>query len=45
MRFTICILHMEVFSVEFALPSRGLFPVPDFYPSEEELFNRPDDDN
>lgn len=45
MKFSLSILHMEVFSIEFALPSRGLFPVPDFYSSEEEVIFKPEDDN
>lgn len=45
MRFSLSILAMEIFSFEFALPSRGLYPVPDFYPSEDEVIFKSDEDN
>lgn len=51
MRFGLNIMGVELFSFEFAWPSKGVYPVPDFYdmPTEEEildlgLFNNDDDD-
>lgn len=41
MRFGLNIMGVELFSFEFAWPSRGVYPVPDFYdiPSEEEALD------
>ena len=44
MRFGLNILGMEVFSVEFAWPSKGVFNVPDFIPSEFEYINLDEED-
>lgn len=34
MRFSFCLMGVEVFTVEFAYPSRGVYPVPDYISSE-----------
>lgn len=41
MRFGLNIMGVELFSFEFAWPSRGVYPVPDFYdmPTEEEMLD------
>lgn len=37
MKFSFNLMGMEFFSFEFCAPSRGIYPVPDFIPSEFEL--------
>ena len=37
MRFHLNIMGVELFSVEFAWPARGVYPVPDNFYSEAEL--------
>lgn len=44
MRFSINLLGLEVFSIDFSLPSKGIYPVPDYFLSESEIIIR-DDDN
>lgn len=41
MRFGLNIMGVELFSFEFAWPSKGIYPVPDFYDmlSEEEMLD------
>lgn len=34
MKFGFSLMGMELFAFEFAWPSRGVYPVPDFIPSE-----------
>lgn len=36
MRFAFSLMGMELFSVEFAYPARGVYPVPEYIPSEFE---------
>lgn len=37
MRFCLFILGTELFSFEFAYPGKGVYPVPDWIPSELDL--------
>lgn len=37
MKFSFSLMGMELFGVEFSWPARGVYPVPDYIPSEEEL--------
>lgn len=37
MRFLLCFLGTEILDFEFTWPSRGIYPVPDYIPSELEV--------
>lgn len=37
MKFGFSLMGMELFSFEFAWPSRGIYDVPDFIPSEFDI--------